>query len=193
MVGWTLGLEWIWWDDPASSYLLKTPRTKLHIMGDRAFCSSAPNLWNALPVHLRTPQPVNAFKRGLKTYLLAKPLNKFIVGVVVLFNSYFVFYFIFLIVLICSTLGFCVNIKCFTNTNIIIIIIILRTDGEWKSISHQYPHKGGEILLSAIFGCQGSWWCWRSPGIVSVGIVQWYFIKVIYCNWLHLINFWLLF
>ncbi len=51
------------------------------------------------------------------------------------------------------------NIKCFTNKMIIIIIIIitLRTDGEWKSISHQYPHKGGEILLSAIFGCQGSW------------------------------------
>ncbi len=41
-------------------------------MGDRAFCSSAPNLWNALPVHLRTPQPVNAFKRGLKTYLFRK-------------------------------------------------------------------------------------------------------------------------
>ncbi len=56
----------------ASSYLLKTPRTKLRTMGDRAFCSSAPNLWNALPVHLRTPQPVNAFKRGLKTYLFSK-------------------------------------------------------------------------------------------------------------------------
>ncbi len=52
--------------------LLKTPRTKLRTMGDRAFCSSAPNLWNALPVHLRTPQPVNAFKRGLKTYLFSK-------------------------------------------------------------------------------------------------------------------------
>ncbi len=30
------------------------------------------DLWNALPVHLRTPQPVNAFKRGLKTYLFSK-------------------------------------------------------------------------------------------------------------------------
>ncbi len=40
-----------------------------------------------------------------KLTFLAKPLNKFIVGVVVLFNSYFVSYFIFLIVLICSTFG----------------------------------------------------------------------------------------
>ncbi len=56
----------------ASSYLLKTPRTKLRTMGDRAFCSSALSLWNALPVHLWTPQPVKAFKRGLKTYLLSK-------------------------------------------------------------------------------------------------------------------------
>ncbi len=35
----------------------------------------------------------------------------------------FVSYFTFLIVLICSTLGFCVNIKCVTNKIIIIIII----------------------------------------------------------------------
>ncbi len=70
----------------ASSYLLKTPRTKLRTMGDRAFCSSAPNLWNALPVHLRTPQPVNALNMASKRTFLAKPLNKFIVGVVVLFN-----------------------------------------------------------------------------------------------------------
>ncbi|XP_026164497.1 uncharacterized protein LOC113131454 isoform X2 [Mastacembelus armatus] len=31
-------------------------------MGDRAFCSAAPSLWNALPDHLRTPQSVDAFK-----------------------------------------------------------------------------------------------------------------------------------
>ncbi len=58
-----------------------------------------------------------------KRTFLAKPLNKSIVGVVVLFNLYFVSYFTFLIVLICSTLGFCVNIKCVTNKIIIIIII----------------------------------------------------------------------
>ncbi len=56
----------------ASTYLLKTPRTKLRTMGDRAFCSAAPSLWNALPDHLRTPQPVDVFKRGLKTYLFSK-------------------------------------------------------------------------------------------------------------------------
>ncbi len=43
----------------ASTYILKPPRTKLRTMGDRAFCSAAPSLWNALPDHLRTPQPVD--------------------------------------------------------------------------------------------------------------------------------------
>ncbi|XP_078115027.1 uncharacterized protein LOC144523380 [Sander vitreus] len=55
-----------------SAYLLKHPRTKLRTMGDGAFCSAAPRLWNALPDHLRTPQTVDAFKRGLKTHLFSR-------------------------------------------------------------------------------------------------------------------------
>ena len=51
---------------------LKTKKTKLRTMGDRAFCSAAPLLWNALPDHLRAPQSVDAFKRGLKTFLFNK-------------------------------------------------------------------------------------------------------------------------
>uniref|UniRef100_A0A6Q2XW77 Reverse transcriptase domain-containing protein n=1 Tax=Esox lucius TaxID=8010 RepID=A0A6Q2XW77_ESOLU len=52
--------------------LLQPLRTRLRTMGDRAFCSVAPALWNALPVHLRAPQTVDSFKKGLKTHLFRK-------------------------------------------------------------------------------------------------------------------------
>ncbi|KAL3066845.1 hypothetical protein OYC64_016736 [Pagothenia borchgrevinki] len=55
--------------------LLKPPRTKLRTMGDRAFCSAAPSLWNALPDHLRAPQTVDAFKNGLKTHLFNRAFS----------------------------------------------------------------------------------------------------------------------
>ncbi|CAL9684539.1 unnamed protein product [Knipowitschia caucasica] len=48
---------------------LSIPRTKLRTMGDRAFQAAAPKLWNALPPHLRAPQSLENFKRGLKTFL----------------------------------------------------------------------------------------------------------------------------
>ncbi|CAM4473070.1 unnamed protein product [Leuciscus chuanchicus] len=59
----------------ASAYLLKPPRTKLRTMGDRAFCSAAPSLWNALPDYRRTPQTLDAFKRGLKTHLFKRAFD----------------------------------------------------------------------------------------------------------------------
>lgn len=43
-----------------SAHFQKTPKTKLHTMGDLAFCSAAPRLWHALPGRLRMPQTVNA-------------------------------------------------------------------------------------------------------------------------------------
>ena len=55
-----------------NSHRLLPPRTKSRTLGDRAFCSSAPRLWNTLPEHLRVPQPIDCFKKGLKTYLLKK-------------------------------------------------------------------------------------------------------------------------
>ncbi|KAL3066451.1 hypothetical protein OYC64_016411 [Pagothenia borchgrevinki] len=55
--------------------LLKSPRTKLRTMGDRAFCSAAPRLWNALPDHMRAPQTVDAFKKGLKTHLFNRAFS----------------------------------------------------------------------------------------------------------------------
>ena len=56
----------------ATNNTLHVPRTKLCTMGDRAFSSAAPRLWNTLPEYLRAPQTVDVFKRGLKTYLFRK-------------------------------------------------------------------------------------------------------------------------
>ncbi len=98
-------------------------------MGDRAFCSAAPSLLNALPDHLRaapsllnalpdhlrTPQPVNVFKRGIKTYLFSKAFD-------------LIFFFFIFLVLIFSTFGFCVNIKCYKyNLLLLLISVFLRT------------------------------------------------------------------
>lgn len=52
--------------------LLQTPTTRLRTMGDRAFCSAAPRLWNNLPISLRTVQSLDSFKADLKTYLFRK-------------------------------------------------------------------------------------------------------------------------
>ncbi|KAJ8345500.1 hypothetical protein SKAU_G00296930 [Synaphobranchus kaupii] len=46
-------------DRSSNSLLLHTPRTKLVTMGDRAFCSTDPRLWNALPEHLKAPQSLD--------------------------------------------------------------------------------------------------------------------------------------
>ena len=54
---------------------LAPPRTRLKTMGDRAFEAAAPRLWNALPDHLRAPQTVDCFKKGLKTFLFRNAYN----------------------------------------------------------------------------------------------------------------------
>lgn len=51
---------------------LLLPKTKLSTMGDQAFCSAAPQIWNALPDHLRAPQIIETFKKGLKTFLFRR-------------------------------------------------------------------------------------------------------------------------
>ena len=55
-----------------NSNRLKERKTKLRTMGDRAFYAAAPLLWNSLPDHLRAPQSVDVYKRGLKTFLFNK-------------------------------------------------------------------------------------------------------------------------
>ncbi|MED6252189.1 hypothetical protein ATANTOWER_008228 [Ataeniobius toweri] len=52
-----------------SAYLPMPAWTRSCTMGDRAFSCAAPRLWNKLPPHLKAPQTLTHFKRGLKTFL----------------------------------------------------------------------------------------------------------------------------
>ena len=54
----------------ASGLILKYPSLKLkETLGDRAFSSAAPNLWNNLPLHIRLEDNFERFKSLLKTHL----------------------------------------------------------------------------------------------------------------------------
>ena len=52
----------------SSKFLLCTPKT-VSSYGDRAFSSSAPKLWNLLPLDIRCSKSLSGFKSSLKTYL----------------------------------------------------------------------------------------------------------------------------
>ncbi len=52
----------------SDSGLLVVPPTHLQSMGDRAFSSCAPNLWNSLPSEIRQAESFSFFKSVLKTY-----------------------------------------------------------------------------------------------------------------------------
>ena len=41
-------------------------------MGDWAFCSAAPRIWNALPDHLMAAQTTEIFFKGLKTFIFSR-------------------------------------------------------------------------------------------------------------------------
>ena len=49
--------------------LLTVPLTKLKTYGDRAFSTTAPRLWNNLPLSIHKSPIISIFKRHLKTYL----------------------------------------------------------------------------------------------------------------------------
>ena len=54
---------------------MKEPRTKTK-MGDRAFSSYAPTLWNSLPDNIRCAKTIDIFKSLLKTYLFRIAFRK---------------------------------------------------------------------------------------------------------------------
>ena len=56
----------------ASDNLLHEPRTSLITYGDRAFQSSAPKLWNALPNNIKNSKNLDNFKQLLKTHLFER-------------------------------------------------------------------------------------------------------------------------
>ena len=49
--------------------LLTVPRPRLKNYGDKAFAKAAPELWNNLPIDIRSCNSVNSFKKKLKTHL----------------------------------------------------------------------------------------------------------------------------
>ena len=51
--------------------LFKIPRSHSVRMGDRAFSTHAPKLWNSLPFHIRNASSVDSFKKSLKTYFFS--------------------------------------------------------------------------------------------------------------------------
>ena len=51
--------------------LLEIPRSNSARMGDRAFSTCAPKLWNSLPFHIRNSPSVSIFKKSLKTHLFS--------------------------------------------------------------------------------------------------------------------------
>ena len=51
------------------NYLLHVPKHRLEGFGKRSFSKAAPTLWNPLPLELKLSPSVDAFKKGLKTYL----------------------------------------------------------------------------------------------------------------------------
>ena len=55
------------------NYTLKPLAVKtLPTLGDRAFATAAPRLWNGLPLELRKEHSINIFKRKLKTHLFKR-------------------------------------------------------------------------------------------------------------------------
>lgn len=52
----------------SEAVLLTVQTTRLKTMGDRAFTSLAPKLWNSLPSEIRNAESLRVFKSSLKTY-----------------------------------------------------------------------------------------------------------------------------
>ena len=53
-----------------NALLLELPRERTkRILGDRAFCAAAPELWNSLAIKIRNSRTLNNFKKTSKTLL----------------------------------------------------------------------------------------------------------------------------
>ena len=53
-------------------FLLELPKLYSNCQKNRSFSQSAPDIWNALPLHIRQTDNLNMFKSKLKTYLYSK-------------------------------------------------------------------------------------------------------------------------
>lgn len=59
----------------SNQMLLDVPGSRLKTRGDRAFSVAAPNLWNSLPIHVRTARTIATFKSLLKTHYYSLAFN----------------------------------------------------------------------------------------------------------------------
>ena len=58
--------------NPNESIFLELPGIKTHpTLGDRAFQSAAPYLWNALPSAIRNIETLDTFKTAVKTHFFS--------------------------------------------------------------------------------------------------------------------------
>ena len=57
------------------SMQLVVPRSRI-AYGDRCFAKTAPRLWNALPISIKTAESTNIFKKHLKTHLFSGVFHK---------------------------------------------------------------------------------------------------------------------
>ncbi len=55
--------------------LLTVPLSRLRLMGNRAFSSLAPKLWNSLPIEIRQAETFSTFKSHLKTHFFRVAFN----------------------------------------------------------------------------------------------------------------------
>ena len=58
-----------------SANLLAVPRTAQKTCGDRSFGVMGPQLWNALPAHVKDCDTLGSFKKQLKTYFFKDAFN----------------------------------------------------------------------------------------------------------------------
>ncbi|KAK0155946.1 hypothetical protein N1851_001518 [Merluccius polli] len=82
----------------AGDALLNVPRSRLKTIGDRAFSTRAPRLWNDLPAEIRLAESVNSFKSLLKTHFYR----------LAFFDAVFlVFFILFIPFFFSSSMSFC--------------------------------------------------------------------------------------
>ena len=71
----------------ATNSELFVPRTRLRV-GERAFSSAAPRLWNTLPTDIKRAATLLTFKKKLKTFLFSKHYADFTVFYHPLFSAH---------------------------------------------------------------------------------------------------------
>ena len=59
--------------------LLVVPVSRTKTYGDRSLQCAGPNLWNNLPIHLRTELDLSVFKSNLKTQLFLEAFEHYVI------------------------------------------------------------------------------------------------------------------